>query len=356
MLIRFKVSNFMSFYKEQEFCLFPSKVRDHTDHIYYTKKTTQTNILKSSVIYGANSSGKSNFLKAIHFAQKLIVKGTVSKQSINVPVFKLLQENKLPSKFVFEIYVKENSYEYGFEIQNKIISKEWLKKVSKTSERLFYKRFFENGKLKFKVPKQIKNKKRKMVFESSKIEVRNTQLFLTVLNNKNPEMIEEDYKNVYNWFENNLLILFRDTKLKGIQLMIKKNQQFSDFYNKYLKKLDTGIDKLSFHEYFLGDENVPFPKSLKEEIENNLETPNTVMPIESRDNRERYYIQRQDDSIKAYKLKTIHKQIGSGKEIEFDFDEESDGTNRIFDIIPALYSLINSDKVVFVDEIDRSLH
>ena len=40
---------------------------------------------------------------------------------------------------------------------------------------------------------------------------------------------------------------------------------------------------------------------------------------------------------------------------EFDFEDESDGTRRLFDLLDML--LIDSDDVVFVvDELERSLH
>ena len=41
---------------------------------------------------------------------------------------------------------------------------------------------------------------------------------------------------------------------------------------------------------------------------------------------------------------------------DFDKSEESDGTKRLFDLIPALARMLSRDSVVIIDEIDRSLH
>ena len=42
--------------------------------------------------------------------------------------------------------------------------------------------------------------------------------------------------------------------------------------------------------------------------------------------------------------------------IEFNLDEESDGTNRLFELTPAFYELINDNRVVIIDELESSMH
>ena len=44
------------------------------------------------------------------------------------------------------------------------------------------------------------------------------------------------------------------------------------------------------------------------------------------------------------------------KEIKFDIDEESDGTQRLLDLLPMIFATGHDSSVYFVDEIDRSLH
>ena len=39
----------------------------------------------------------------------------------------------------------------------------------------------------------------------------------------------------------------------------------------------------------------------------------------------------------------------------FEYLDESDGTQRLFDLIPLFYEH-NGNRVIFIDEIDRSLH
>lgn len=58
-----------------------------------------------------------------------------------------------------------------------------------------------------------------------------------------------------------------------------------------------------------------------------------------------------------YKLsvQASHKAEG-GTYFQLDISEESDGTRRLLDFIPALHRLQNESGVYFIDEIDRSMH
>jgi len=62
MLIRFVVSNYLSFRKETEFNMLTGNFRIHKKHVY---KREEIDLLKSAAIYGANGAGKSNFVKSI---------------------------------------------------------------------------------------------------------------------------------------------------------------------------------------------------------------------------------------------------------------------------------------------------
>jgi len=46
----------------------------------------------------------------------------------------------------------------------------------------------------------------------------------------------------------------------------------------------------------------------------------------------------------------------SGKKVSFDLDEESDGTQRLLDFIPAFDGVLQGEVAFIIDEIDQSLH
>ena len=71
----------------------------------------------------------------------------------------------------------------------------------------------------------------------------------------------------------------------------------------------------------------------------------------------KYFIFAEDQKNRTIlvQLKFTHKL--NGRDIQFDIDDESDGTQRLLDLLPMLFAMReNSHAIYFVDEIDRSLH
>ncbi|MDE6340212.1 MAG: ATP-binding protein, partial [Muribaculaceae bacterium] len=46
----------------------------------------------------------------------------------------------------------------------------------------------------------------------------------------------------------------------------------------------------------------------------------------------------------------------NGNEVPMDLEAESDGTRRLIEYMPLLYSVLKEDSVYIVDEIERSIH
>jgi AAA15 family ATPase/GTPase len=55
------------------------------------------------------------------------------------------------------------------------------------------------------------------------------------------------------------------------------------------------------------------------------------------------------------KVVTLHKSIDND-DVSFDLVDESDGTQRLLDLIPAFDSILHQDATFIIDEIDQSLH
>ena len=63
---------------------------------------------------------------------------------------------------------------------------------------------------------------------------------------------------------------------------------------------------------------------------------------------------KENDTIWAKTLKVEHSS--GNLSAFFNLEEESDGTVRLLDFVPAFKNLIYSEKVYIVDEIERSIH
>lgn len=104
MLYRFSVENFKSFKERSEISFIP-----HQDTVRHVADVgSDVPVLRAAVIYGANASGKSNFIKAIDFAQDFILDNRKLQEGTN-QAYRLDAEGvRTPSVFTFEIKVEED--------------------------------------------------------------------------------------------------------------------------------------------------------------------------------------------------------------------------------------------------------
>lgn len=358
MLIRFSVKNFLSFKESTEFSLFPSKVRKHPEHVYKGKKSNDINVLKTSVIYGPNASGKSNLIKAMFFAQKMIREGIKAKTSIPRTPFKMDNSYLEPSSFEFEIKVKNKNYAYGFIVDDTKIVEEWLYEINKSKDHLLFsinsknKEQYELGsKLNFD------NKKEKQFFEFSIIGKPENRLFLNEFLERNlsktlPNLSQ--INDVIDWFDKTLNIIFPNSKYAGLELTVGNDTKITNMLSSFLKSCDTGIEELLLKEINFDQDLDGIPADIKEKIQADLN--NNERAIITAPKNRRYQISRNSKgSIEAHKLMTTHLDQ-DGNKVEFEIFNESDGTQRLLDLAPGLIEALMTESVFIIDEIDRSLH
>ena len=115
-----------------------------------------------------------------------------------------------------------------------------------------------------------------------------------------------------------------------------------------MRTFGTGIDH--FETVELADIDSSLPKGLLSEIKQQLSRPGDV--FRSND----IIVRMENDELVFEKLLAVHKNL-HGENIRFQLDEESEGTKRLLDLLPAFAKLKEGRETVFViDELDRSLH
>ena len=67
-----------------------------------------------------------------------------------------------------------------------------------------------------------------------------------------------------------------------------------------------------------------------------------------------FFSKKKKNPTTLIQLKFNHRLNHSA--VQFDLDEESDGTQRLIDLLPMLFAVGRNPSIYFVDEIDRSLH
>ncbi|NJO26022.1 MAG: ATP-binding protein [Bacteroidia bacterium] len=86
-------------------------------------------MLKSTVIYGANASGKTNLIRAFEFMRNVVAEsaGLQQGQKLNFQPFKLDKETiNQPSEFEITFLDSGIRYQYGFALTAERITEEWL--------------------------------------------------------------------------------------------------------------------------------------------------------------------------------------------------------------------------------------
>ncbi|VAV82699.1 ATPase/GTPase, AAA15 family [hydrothermal vent metagenome] len=354
MLIKFKVANFLSFNKEVEFNTIASGERQHNDRIT-VDKTTGLRLLPIATIFGPNASGKSNFINAIEFARDLIIKGTKINENIQVKAFRLDKESiNNASEFVFTVKIGDKCFEYGFKIDRTMIHKEWLKELTKTSEQVIFSRTggkSSDSTIDISYYKTKLSEKDYQFLDFLALGTRPNQLFLT-------ESVERNalhFKDIYDWLSDSLVIIHPNSKYAPFKIpfSVTEKDALKNFSNSFLKKIDTGIEELSGKKIPLDALNLP--PNLKQEIEEGFKINNRAF-LQSSEGM-RYNIKLENGELRVLKLIAYHKSK-NGEKIAFDISDESHGTQRMIDLLPAFHEMCSpkNKKVFIIDELDRSLH
>lgn len=362
MLIRFAVSNFLSFDGREELSLEAGKARKHSERLYINRRLK---IVKCEALFGSNASGKSNLIEAIRFVKEIVEEGF--PRGFTNKYYRLKEENRLkPSTFELEIICNEKRFCYGFSaiLNSGSIEREWLYENTPSGLKKFlFQRNVRNQE--FIVGEYFKGKeaiaKLENYGEDSADDHEN--LFLTIINMSKGKMFS-DYKelrvlnDIFYWFLVRLNISVPEGILTGYPYFKNSNL---DEIAELLNALGTGITELKIVEVPIDIVKNKIPEELYNKIISNLEKENArvkkegkkVYPsIVARAYKEFYTFEiDEEDKITIRTIEFSHEI----KDVYFSLHEESDGTARLLDLIEILFKISN-DNIYVIDEIDRCLH
>lgn len=361
MLIRFIVSNFLSFNSEQEFSMNTGQTRRYEERV---EETDELSLLKFAALYGANASGKSNFVKAIDFSKKIIVDGI---EDLNYEEFHYKLDPKnidKPTKFEYEIKIENNYYAFGFnvDLKNKKILNEWLVGLSSKEDWLIYERSIEDNYYRHDLESKEESIKAKLDFlleDANNIE--NTLLITEINRRKNNPESFKIFENIFSWFHNKLEVIYPDSVMHEITKVFKNRD--IDLI-KLLKYFDTGIENFELRNSSLEEISKYIPNEVFNALKNDIMgTKKTINAKDEDESIERWglgILRLQDhyyeiDIRKETKIQEILFNHNEMKDITFTFGEESDGTRRLIELLNVIHG-DHKGKTFIIDELDRSLH
>lgn len=318
MLLEFSCSNHKSIREEIIFSAIASSDNTFENRMI---KFSNIRVLKSAVIYGANGSGKSNFIDAIAF-----VKGLVMYSINNQPGQGIQQTpHKLDGyerESTYKIqYVKNNTrYVFGFSLRNMLVTDEYLYYFPNNKQT----RIFERSEDSFVEGSKFRGK-----FSSCKNVLKPNRLFLSCAANFSAvnEVME-----AYNFFSNDLVIYGPESQDGWINyslLQMYKDRKLKSLALKFLKELDTGIKDIviSVDQKKLDATNLP--SFLSDEFKKVL-------------------LQKEFSAINA-------KIVYDCFDVDL-FQEESSGVKKLVGVLCPIIDIMVSGKVLICDELESSLH
>lgn len=361
MLIGFSVSNYKSFKESQKISFLASKIIRHKEHI--TVKNNKR-VLKSGLIFGANAGGKSNFVNAIHFSREIIVNG-LDKVNLNKNYFRI--ENnmyKSPGIFEYRIIVGDIEYSYGLVISyvDKIILSEWLIKIKPNGEEVYiFNRDVEDNisHAESEIYYQNMEEKYKMDFylEGFSENISEAYKKKTILNDialrtTDKNGVFAEIRKVYEWFSN-IIILFPNSKYNGLNEVAADDSK-KRFFSTLMSYFDTGIESVEGESQQMDFDKIldNIPRLEAEKLKVDISNAANEHPIMFKVEEQVFILHKDENGNIVYnKLLLNH---GNSDDM-FDYMDESDGTKRLFDLIPLFYEN-RKVSLILIDEIDRSLH
>lgn len=352
MLINFSVENFRSFGDEQTLSLVASSAQTGHESHCVPIPSSDEKALRASVIYGANAAGKSNVVKAIDFARDLIIEGAGPMKRIALNQFRFTDEPTKPSSFEFRFMVADRVFVYGFDITKDEVTAEWLSATTDSGREsdLFnrtgkeiefgdFKKFGEEAKTSSDALKALKL-----------LGVRPNQLLLSKIVDLDDERRGQLLDSVVWWFTKCLVVVSPDASFGPIIEYLDEESSFKDFASEFLNTIGTGIGDLGIEQTPISADQLP--KQLVESLQSLNEVEVTPIAVGAG-----MSLQLDPDdpaTIIRRNLASTHR-VG---DIEFSlpFQEESDGTQRFLNLLPALFRLQTGCQVFVIDELDRSLH
>ncbi|HED6586663.1 AAA family ATPase [Campylobacter coli] len=335
MLIEFRVENFLSIQDEQVLSMIASK--DNTFFDSHTNGDEKLTLLKSSVIYGANASGKTNIIKALQTMKAIVISSANTQRGDKLPItpFLLGDEDDKPTKFEIIFIQNDTKYQYGFILNSEKILEEWLLVFGENNtEPIWFERIYneKEGRYNYSFGDQfLADEIYKQLWENS---TRDNALFLSVAIQLNNEQLKPVFDFFLKYIRVNYIDNWSDVSKATMNILQQDKQKIIN----YLKQADLDIEDIIIEEKELDktslmQENIP--QEIKQMIQADLEK-----------------------GVKLTKtdIKTMHTNQ-QGKQVLFDtLALESQGTRKFFGLIGPWIEALSQGCTIVVDELNTHLH
>lgn len=332
MLIQFSVKNFKSFKDKQIFSMEAGSGNENFENII-TINESDERILKTTALYGANASGKTNLISA--FASAIFM---IRLSNNRQPGEKLMQMEPFafdyktknePCEFEFIFYADNSKYVYGFKADKNKIHEEYLYQYLSAKATRIFERTGEDYKF-------LQSDEGKLnAIKSQNLE---NKLFLSTATTWNYDKTRAPYL----WFATMIDTYIGGNEFNPNSIEAYNNDDENESLKKFTLKLLEEAD-IIIKDYDIEIEETEMDARMIMQLKNMNVPPNVIVP-----------------KTKVIKSITMAHEItddkGNMKVYNLDITNESSGTKIIFAMAPLLKDVFERGKIFAIDEIERSLH
>lgn len=308
MLVNFTFKNFRSFKNEMTLSMEAAPIQELSDAVV---KSCDEELLPVAVMYGANSSGKSNVLKALKAMRDVLLNSVRlnPKDKLDAEPFSLdLTSGDEPTSFEIQFTLNDSRFRYGFDYIAEAVIAEWLYE-KRPGEREF-ELFLRSG-------NDFKISKTRFAEGIGKQDATpGNRLFVSLVAQLNGKVSQT----ILDWFSNIEYISGMDGKEYADKTlwMLYSNIYIADSIMRFFHESELGLDEM----VFTLDKSSDNPK------------------------------------LNAEVVHAIFNQNGEkvGSE-HFPIEKmESEGTKKMIEIAGPIFDAILNGKILIVDELDAKLH
>lgn len=318
MLLEFRCKNHKSIKDEVLFSLLASKDTFNSEYLYGYK---DLKILKSSVVYGANGSGKSNFIDAIFFMKSLVTNSINLQPGMGIP-YTPHKLNGVGSESFYSVQFIKNGvrFAYGFSIEQMLVKEEYLYYFPNGRQA----KIFDRTGMTYEEGSKFKGR-----FNSCKDVLKPNRLMISCAANfTNITEIEDAFR----FFSEDLVIYTNANQENWMQYSLYQFNSNPEIKNLALSFMrDIGVD---IQDIKINIEESAFPQSelpefLSDEYKNKLR----MTPLQ----------------------KITASVVYPGFETDL-FTEESTGIQKLFAFLCPFLDIISKGKILICDELETCLH
>lgn len=332
MLINFTVENFRSFRKQVSLRMEATNIKELPDCVL---QEGNIRLLPVAVIYGANSGGKSNLLRAMSVMRFLVM--TSSKmnpdESLHYDPFKLnLVSRNQPTKFEI-LFIRDNIiYRYGFSYNAHQIEEEYLYMTppEKKSEVILFLRAEDEYRISEKHFEEGLHLDKKTL---------SNRLFLTVAAQFNGEISQRVMKC---FAELNSINGIEAAGYEGFTMeMISKHKEGYDQAIQFFHDTQLGFNNLAIRQKALTKDMLEslshVPEGIKKDLMEEVQKGNVM------------------ETLTTHNIKDEDGKVIDEEEFQ-ESTMESEGTKKIIEMSGPIFDTLIHGKVLLIDELDAKLH